>query len=80
MDDELKKELEAKVDEELDNEGFWEMCDALLELQHGEQAKRWLIMLEDPDPDDLIFEYMRIVRRSAYVQGYAHGMMDETKK
>ena len=75
MDDELKEALEASLDIETDDHVFYEVCDELLKLKHGDKARYWLAMLEDPDPDDLIFEYNRIIRTEAYKQGYVNGWL-----
>lgn len=73
MDDE---ERVKELDSEFDNENFWKECDERLIALHGEKAHRWLTMLEDPDPDDLIFVYMRIVKTHAFEIGYEKASLD----
>lgn len=79
MDDPIKN-AETAFDKELDNDRFWNACDYQLIMAHGNEAKYWLGMLEDPDPEDLIFEYQRIVRRTAYVEGYVKGVLDQASE
>jgi len=56
--------------EDIESEKFWEALDEQFVKQYGDRAKKWLVMLEDIDPEDMIFEYVETAREIAYQKGY----------
>jgi len=56
--------------EDITEEKFWEELDARFMNQFGDKGEKWLTLLEDLDPDDMIIEYVRVARELAYETGY----------
>jgi hypothetical protein len=63
--------------EDREEEVFWTLLDKMLVDEHGESGNRWLSWNEDLDPEDLLWEYVKLARDIGYNKGYQDGGRDE---
>jgi hypothetical protein len=62
--------------EDVEIEEFFEALDKEFIKQYGDNGKKWLTMLEDIDPEDMIWEYIEVARSLAFDYGYNKGQVD----
>jgi len=62
--------------EDVADDRFWEELDRRFTKQYGEAGIKWLTLLEDLDPEDLIIEYIRVACDIAWEDGYNLGVND----
>lgn len=62
--------------EDVAEERFWTQLDERFIREYGEPAKRWLTICEDLDPDDMIWDYVRLAKDMSYEHGYNEGVAE----
>lgn len=63
--------------EDLEEESFYDKLDTQFIEQYGEKGKKWLSLLDDIDPEDMIYEYINEARIIAYDMGYSQARADD---